>query len=81
MLQVVITRDAFQFILHNLLHLLLDAPVVRLHRFLHAVVAILVREIGNDRNFLVGTFLLENLKSIDPLLYSKLTHQKNIRFK
>ncbi len=24
---------------------------------------------------------LENLKSIDPLLYSKLTHQKNIRFK
>ena len=27
----------------------------------------------------VGT--MENLKSIDPLLYSKLTHQKNIRFK
>ena len=25
--------------------------------------------------------VLENLKSIDPLLYSKLTHQKNIRFK
>ena len=24
---------------------------------------------------------VENLKSIDPLLYSKLTHQKNIRFK
>ena len=25
--------------------------------------------------------LLENIKSIDPLLYSKLTHQKNIRIK
>lgn len=57
MLQVVIACDALQFILHNLLHLFLDAPVVRLHRFLHVVVAVLVREIGNDRNFLVGTFL------------------------
>lgn len=57
MLQVVIACDALQFILHNLLHLLLDAPVVRLYRFLHSVVAVLVREIGNDRNFLVGTFL------------------------
>ncbi|OUN62017.1 AAA family ATPase [Butyricimonas sp. An62] len=25
--------------------------------------------------------LLENIKSLDPLLYSKLTHQKNIRIK
>ncbi len=57
MLQVVIACDALQFILHNLLHLFLDTPVVRLHRFFHAVVAVLVREIGNDRNFLVGTFL------------------------
>ena len=24
---------------------------------------------------------LENIKSLDPLLYSKLTHQKNIRIK
>ena len=31
MLQVVIACDALQFILHNLLHLFLDAPVVRLH--------------------------------------------------
>ena len=35
-------------------HLFLDAPVVRLHRFLHAVVAVLVREVCNDGNFLVG---------------------------
>ena len=56
MLQVVIACDALQFILHNLLHLFLDAPVVRLHRFLHAVVAVLVREVCNDGNFLVGTF-------------------------
>ena len=64
MLQVVIACDALQFILHNLLHLFLDAPVVRLHRFLHAVVAVLVREIGNDRNFLVGTFLPFHLLGI-----------------
>ena len=25
--------------------------------------------------------ILENIKSLDPLLYSKLTHQKNIRIK
>ena len=24
---------------------------------------------------------MENIKSLDPLLYSKLTHQKNIRIK
>ena len=33
-------RDALQFLLHNLLHLFLDTPVVRLHRFFHAVVAV-----------------------------------------
>ena len=42
MLQVVIARDALQFLLNNLLHLLLDAPVICLHRFLHAVVAVCV---------------------------------------
>ena len=62
--QVIIARDALQFLLHNLLHLFLDAPVVRLHRFLHVVVAVLVREIGNDRNFLVGTFLPLHLLGI-----------------
>ena len=55
--QVIIARDALQFLLHNLLHLFLDASVVRLHRLLHAVVAVLVREIGNDGDFFVGTFL------------------------
>ena len=62
--QVIIARDALQFLLHNLLHLFLDTPVVRLHRFFHAVVAVLVREIGNDRNFLVGTFLPLHLLGI-----------------
>jgi len=28
-----------------------------------------------------GREYVENIKSIDPLLYSKLTHQKNIRIK
>jgi len=64
MLQVVIARDALQFIQHNLLHLFLDALVVRLYCFLHTVVAVLVREIGNDRNSFVGTFLLLHLLGI-----------------
>lgn len=37
-----------------MLHFLLDAPVIRLPRFLHAVVAVPVREIGNDGYRLVG---------------------------
>ena len=64
MLQVVIACNALQFILHNLLHLLLDAPVICLHHFLHAVVAVLVREVGNDGNRLVGTFLPLHLLGI-----------------
>ena len=64
MLQVVIACDALQFIQHNLLHLFLDALVVRLYCFLHTVVAVLVREIGNDRNSFVGTFLLLHLLGI-----------------
>ena len=64
MLQVIIARDALQFLLNNLLHLLLDAPVVRLHRFLHAVVAVLVRKIGNDGDFLVSPFLPLHLLGI-----------------
>ena len=63
-ISIIIARDALQFLLHNLLHLFLDTPVVRLHRFFHAVVAVLVREIGNDRNFLVGTFLPLHLLGI-----------------
>ena len=29
----------------------------------------------------MGVNQVENIKSLDPLLYSKLTHQKNIRIK
>ena len=57
MLQVLVTRDALQLVGDNLLHLLLDAPVIRLHRFLHAVVAVPVGEVGNDGYLLVGFFL------------------------
>ncbi len=48
MFQVIIVCDTLQFLLNNLFHLFLDSPVISLHRFLHAVVAILVREVGND---------------------------------
>ena len=39
-----------------------------------------VDQIHGTTYTLDGT-LLENIKSLDPLLYSKLTHQKNIRIK
>ena len=36
-----------------------------------------IRDIHNVHRYIT----LENIKSLDPLLYSKLTHQKNIRIK
>ena len=64
MFQVIIVCDTLQFLLNNLFHLFLDSPVISLHRFLHAVVAILVREVGNDGDRLVGTFLPLHLLGI-----------------
>ena len=64
MLQVVVVGDALQLVGDNLLHLLLDSPVILLHRFLHAVVAVLVREVGNDGYRLVGFLLALHLLSI-----------------
>lgn len=45
MLQVFVTSDMLQLIGDNLFHILLDASVIRLHRFLHTVITVLVREI------------------------------------
>ena len=64
MFQVFIICDTFQFLLNNLLHFLLDAPVIRLNRFLHAVVAVPVRKVGNDGDFLVGFLLALDLLGI-----------------
>ena len=36
---------------------------------------------GNTFHALKNIGEVENIKSLDPLLYSKLTHQKNIRIK
>ena len=58
MFQIIVVGNTLQLVSDNLLHLLLDAPVIRLHRFLHAVFAILVREVGNDGYRLVGFHLL-----------------------
>lgn len=64
MFQIFVISDAFQLVCDNLFHLLLDAPVIRLHRFLHAVFAILVREVGNDGYRLVGFLLAFHLLGI-----------------
>ena len=64
MFQIFVISDAFQLFLNNLFHLLLDAPVIRLHCFLHAVFAILVREVGNDGYRLVGFLLAFHLLGI-----------------
>ena len=42
----------------------LDAPVIRLHRFLHAVVAVPVGEVGNDGDLLVGFLLALHLLGV-----------------
>ena len=64
MFQIFVISDAFQLFLNNLFHLLLDAPVIRLHCFLHAVFAILVREVGNDGYRLVGFLFTLHLLGI-----------------
>ena len=64
MFQVLVTSDSFQLVFHDLFHFLLDAPVIRLHRFLHAVVAVLIREVGNDGYLLIGFFLTLHLFGI-----------------
>lgn len=64
MRQCRVVMYALQLIGDNLFHVRLDAVVVLLYHFLHAVVAILVREIGNDGNFLVCAFLPLDLLGI-----------------
>ena len=57
MLQVLIVGDTPQFILDYLLDIFLDLVVVVLYGLLHAVVAIGILEIVNDRDRLITTFL------------------------
>ena len=57
MLQVFVTCDAFQFILDYLFDVLLYLIVVVLNSLLHAVVAIGILEIVNDRDRLIMAFL------------------------
>ena len=76
-LQVLVTCDAFQFILDNLFDVLLYLIVVVLNSLLHAVVAIGILEIVNDRDRLIMAFLPlhlvgihDNLGVEDLLLYA-----------
>ena len=64
MFQIFVVGNPFQFLLNNLLDFLLDSPVILLHRFLHAVVTVFVREVGNDGYLLVGFFLAFHLLCI-----------------
>ena len=49
MLQILVSSDAFQLVLDNLLDVLLYLIVVVLNSLLHAVIAIGILEIVNDR--------------------------------
>ena len=76
-LQILVTSDALQFILDNLLDIFLDLVVVVLNSLLHAVVAIGILEIVNDRDRLIMAFLSlyfvgvnDNLGMEDLLLYA-----------
>ena len=77
MLQVLIVGDTPQFILDYLLDIFLDLVVVVLYGLLHAVVAIGILEIVNDRDRLIMAFLSlyfvgvnDNLGMEDFLLYA-----------
>ena len=55
----------------------LDRAIVKItDKFLEPPIMITI----SNSDSVIGT-LVENIKSLDPLLYSKLTHQKNIRIK
>ena len=64
MFQIIVVGNTLQLVSDNLLDFLLDAPVILLHRFLHAVVTVFVREVGNDGYLLVGFLLALHLLGI-----------------
>lgn len=77
MLQILVSSDALQFVLDNLLDVLLDLVVVVLYGLFHAVVAIGILEVVDDGEFLITTFLPlyfvgvnDNLGMEDLLLYA-----------
>ena len=59
-----IALDALQLVCDDLPHVGLDPVVVLLNLLLHAVVALLVRKVGYDGNFLVGFLLLLDLLGV-----------------
>ena len=77
MLQVLIVGDTPQLILDYLLNIFLDLVVVVQYGLLHAVVAIRIQEIVDDRDWLIIAFLSlhlvgvnDNLGMEDLLLYT-----------
>ena len=63
--QILVTSDAFQLILDNLLDIFLDLVVVVLYGLLHAVVAIGILEIIDDGDRLIVAFLTLYLVGIN----------------
>ena len=64
MLQVLVTSDALQLVLDYLLNIFLDLVVVVLNGLLHAVVAIGILEVVDDRDWLIMAFLSLHLVGI-----------------
>ena len=48
MAQILIVGDSCQLVFDNLFHLILDAVVVGVYHISHTILAVLVREVGND---------------------------------
>lgn len=77
MFQILVSSDALQFVLDNLLDILLYLIVVVLNSLLHAVIAIGILEVVDDRDRLIMAFLSlylvgvnDNLGMEDLLLYA-----------
>ena len=76
-LQILVSRDALQLVLDNLLDILLYPIVIVLNGLLHAVIAIGILEVVDDRDWLIMAFLPlylvgvnDNLGVEDFLLYA-----------
>ena len=67
-MSLLVAINSGQFVADNLFHVILDVDIVLLHHFVHDVIAVLVREVGDDGDWLVGFGFFGNLGIIHDYL-------------
>ena len=64
-MSLLVAINSGQFVADNLFHVILDDDIVLLHHFVHDIIAILICEVGDDGDWLVGFGFFGNLGIID----------------